>query len=133
MSEHRIYLIGGEDDEVATLTTENRGGVCHITFRYRGRVIEASADDYFDALRQIRLNLDTERLIPFCYGASLNVFPSGMSRSMGSGLKAYRLTVGHPALTKDLVSIFDSGHDVIPASVANQKQYFDDWIQSFKS
>jgi hypothetical protein len=133
MPEHTIHLIGGEDDETATLTTEDRDEVCHITFRYRDRIIEASAEDYFDAFCQIRLQLEPERLIPFCYGASLNVFPSGMSRSMGSGLEAYRLTKGSQALTKDLVGIFDSGPDVIPASVANQKEHFNDWIQSLKA
>ena len=133
MPEFTIHLIGGGDDEAATLTTEDRGELCHISFRYRDRVIEASAEDFFDALCQIRLQLEPERLIPFCYGASLNVFPSGMSRSMGAGMKAYRLTTGRQALTKDLVSIFDSGPDVIPASVANQKEHFNDWIQSLKA
>jgi hypothetical protein len=132
MPEHSIHLVGGEADKTATLTTEERGGLCHIFFRYRNRLIEACATDYFDAFRQIRLQLEPERLIPFCYGASLNVFPSGMARDMGSGLKAYRLTIGQKALTKELVSIFDSGHDVVPASVANQEEYFNDWIQSLK-
>lgn len=133
MPDYTIHLIGGEDDETATLTTEDRDEVCHIAFRYRDRIIEASADDYFDAFCLIRLKVEPERLIPFCYGASLNVFPSGMSRSMGSGLKAYRLAAGRQALSKDLVGIFDSGPDVVPASVANQKQHFNDWMQSLKA
>jgi hypothetical protein len=133
MSDHIIHLIGGEDDETATLTTEDRDEICHISFRYRDRIIEASAADYFDAFCQIRLQLEPERLIPFCYGASLNVYPSGMARNMGSGLSAYRLTTGRQALTKDLVGIFDTGHDVIPASVANQKEHYNDWIHSLKA
>lgn len=133
MPEHTIHLIGGEDEETATLTTEDSSEVCHIAFRYRGRIIEANAADYFDAFCQIRLQLEPERLIPFCYGASLHVFPSGMSRSMGSGLKAYRLSAGRQALTKDLVSIFDSGPDIIPSFVANQEEYFDEWIQSLQA
>ncbi|HEX8310775.1 MAG TPA: hypothetical protein VF614_05615 [Chthoniobacteraceae bacterium] len=132
MSDHTIHLIGGEDDETATLTTEPRDGRCHITFRYRDRIIEASATDYFEAFSQIRLQLEPERLIPLCYGASLNVFPSGMARDMGSGLSAYRLTIGRRASRDDLVRIFDSGLDVVPASVVNQKQHYDDWIQSPK-
>jgi hypothetical protein len=130
MSDHIIHLIGGEDDETATLTTQPRDGHCHITFRYRDRVIEASATDYFEAFSQIRLQLELERLIPFCYGASLNVFPSGMARDMGSGLSAYRLTVGCAPSKDALVRIFDSGPDVIPASVASQKDFFNQWIQS---
>jgi len=132
MSEHLIHLIGGSNDENATLTAERKKEACHITFQYRGQSIESEADDFFDAFCQIRLKLEQHGLIPLCYGASLNVFPSGMSRSMGSGLRAYRLTVGRQALTGDLVSIFDSGPDVIPASVANQKEYFDSWLASLK-
>jgi len=133
MPDHTIHLIGGKDDETATFTTVSRDGLCHITFRYRGKVVEASASDYFDAFCQIREQLQPERLIPFCYGASLNVFPSGMARDQGSGLSAYRLTIGRRASREDFVRIFDSGPDVIPASVADQKQHFDDWIQSLKA
>lgn len=133
MREYTIHLIGGENDEKATITTEERDRDCHIMFRYQDRLIEVSATDYFDAFCQIRLQLESERLMPVCYGASLNVFPSRMSRSMGSGLKAYRLTTGRQALTKDLVNIFDSGPDVVPASVANQKEHFNAWIHSLKA
>jgi hypothetical protein len=132
MSVHRVHLIGSKNDEVATLTTEDCGEDCHLSFCFRDRIIGASAADYFEAFSQIRMQLEPERLIPFCYGASLNVFPSGLSRKTGSGLSAYRLILGRQALAKDLVSIFDSGHDVMPASVADQKQYFNDWLQSLK-
>src|SRR5690349_16451849 len=78
MSEHIFHLIGGGDDETATVVAEPRNGLCHLTLRYRGREIEASARDYFEAFCQVREHLEAERLIPFCYGASLHVFPSGM-------------------------------------------------------
>lgn len=133
MLEQTIYLIGGEDDETAILVTEDRDEACHIIFRYRDRSIEASADDFFEAFCRVRLKLEADHLVPFCYGASLNVFPSGMARSMGSGLKAYRLSLGLHAVSKDLVGIFDSGPDIIPASVANQRKYFDDWVQSLRA
>src|SRR5262249_73940 len=115
------------------ITTAEYDELCHVTFQYRGRSLSASAEDFFEALAQVRIQLEPDHLIPFCYGASLNVFPSGMSRGMGSGLKAYRLTMVRQALTNDLVFIFDSGPDVIPASVARQKEYFDDWIESLRA
>ncbi|HEY8991376.1 MAG TPA: hypothetical protein VIM46_05330, partial [Luteolibacter sp.] len=104
-----------------------------IEFRFRNKVIEASASDYFDAFSRIREQLETEHLIPFCYGASLNVFPSGMARDMSAGLSAYRLAMGRHASREDLVRIFDAGPDVIPSSVANQRKHFDDWIQSLRA
>jgi len=96
-------------------------------------VIEADATDYFEAFCQIRLQLEPEKLVPFCYGASRNVYPSGMGRDMGKGLKAYRVTPGKPATMKDLVNIFDQGPDVVPASVADQKKYWEDWWESVRA
>ena len=132
MSDYSINLIGCKDDETATITTEDRGDLCHITFRYWDRVVESVGTDYFEAFCQIRLHLEDVRLIPVCYGASLNVFPSGMGRDMGPGLSAYRCTLGQQAMSVDLVHIFDSGDDVIPASVAKQRQYHDEWIRSLR-
>jgi len=95
-------------------------------------MIEASDSDFFEAFCQIRSRLEQERLIPFCYGASLNVFPSGMARDMGAGLSAYRLAMGRGASPSDLVSIFDSGPDVIPSFVSKQEEFFNAWIQATK-
>jgi hypothetical protein len=72
-------------------------------------------------------------LIPFCYGASLNVYPSGMARDMGQGLKAYKLAMGRHAKREGLVEIFAEGPDVIPASVALQEQFWRDWLASPRS
>ena len=71
MSEYLIHLVGGADDESGVLSTRDHEGGCRISFVYRARSIDAQADDYFEALSQIRLQLEEEGLIPFCYGASL--------------------------------------------------------------
>ena len=134
MSEHTIHLIGGADGETAIVTCSPEGGQFRVSFRYRGHVLEESAPDYFDAFCRVRQQLEEERLIPFCYGASLNVFPSGMCRDMSAGMKAYRMTIGKQVNPKkDLVSIFAEGPDVIPATVTHQKEHFDDWLKSKKA
>ena len=130
MSDYPIHLIGGSDDEAGLVSYGPVDGLCRVSFNYRGRSIEASSSDYFEAFSQIRLQLEREGLIPFCYGSSLNVFPSGMCRDMGSALSAYKLVAGRAPERTDLVKIFESGHDVIPASVANQKAFYSNWIQS---
>ncbi|MGC4014884.1 MAG: hypothetical protein QM755_10280 [Luteolibacter sp.] len=132
MIDQTLYLIGGADDEIANFIAFPLDDHCHVQFTYRGKQITATASDYFEALSDIRLQLEAENLIPFCYGASLNVFPSGMCRDMGAGLSAYRLTLGQTPRQSDLVGIFDSGPDVIPASVANQKAFFETWLQTPK-
>jgi hypothetical protein len=129
MTEHRVRLIGGENDEFGIFSTSEHHDRCHLTFTYRGLTLDAEADDFFEALCEIRVSLEKERLIPFCYGASLNVYLSGMSRDMGQGLKAYKLQAGKPALTKDLVLIFSEGSDVIPAYVTPQKEFFEEWLK----
>ena len=128
MTEHQIYLIGGDDDEAGILTTDRQGEGCRLSFLVRGRLVEAVADDFFEAFCQVRQQLETDSLIPFCYGASLNVYPSRMSRQMASGTVAYVLTMGKSAETR--VKIFDSGPDVKPASVDNQKKFYADWLAS---
>lgn len=131
MTEHKIHLIGGADDEEGFVTCEPRNGLCHVTFRYRNQTIEESATDYFEAFCCVRLHLEKEKLIPFCYGASLNVYPSGMCRDMGAGMTAYRISMGKQVDRKgDLVGIFTEAPDVIPATVSKQKEYFDEWIKS---
>ena len=132
-SEFPIYLIGGRDDETAIFALDEGDDGCELSCSYRGKVILVEADDYFDALCEIRQRLASEGLIPFCYGASLNVYPSGMSRSMGGGLKAYRLTSGRQALMADIVEIFAEGPDIIPASVELQKKFFEEWLRSLGS
>ena len=64
------------------------------------------------------------------YGGSRNVFPSGMSRDMGSGLKAYRLTLGSTGRLEDLVGIFETGPGIEPATVDEQRAFFREWVSS---
>ncbi len=56
--------------------------------------IARDADDFFAALCSIRAVLGVADLMPRCYGSSRNVYPSGMTRGMGTGDKAYRLYLG---------------------------------------
>lgn len=131
--QHRIVLIGGETGEQAVFTEDDSHDTCKLTCAYRGKTIEAEATDFFEALCLIRQQLDPEGLTPFCYGASLNVYPSGMARDMGLGLKAYRLTKGEPARRADLVEIFDAGPDVTPASVQAQETFWREWLAALRA
>ncbi|WP_440635990.1 hypothetical protein ACSHT2_19960 [Bradyrhizobium sp. PUT101] len=126
--QHEIALIGAGDDERAVFTEYEIGPACKLTCAYRGKTIEAEASDFFEALCLVRRQLEPEGLIPFCYGASLNVYPSGMARDMGAGLKAYRLKKGVHTRMADLVEIFTTGPDVIPASVDAQEEFFREWL-----
>lgn len=130
MEAHSIFLMGGANDERATLLEDEGDDNCSLKLTWREREITASADDFFDALCGIRLQLEAEGLLLFCYGASLNVYPSGMGRSMALGKMAYKMKIGKHVSTADLVDIFSEGPDVIPATVARQREYFDEWVSS---
>jgi len=107
---------------------EDEFPLCTLTLRYAEHEIVAVEDDYFEAMRTIRKQLALDGIVPVCYGASRNCFPSGMSREMGQAILVYRMTMGIQAKTEDLVSIFNSGTDVDPVTVEEQSAFFDEWL-----
>lgn len=129
--DYEIFAIGGDDGETISLTGEDVGSGCRLTCRVREETHHADESDFFEALRTIRRRaLEPLGLIPFCYGASLKVWPSTMARDMGRGLKAYKIEIGSQAT--ELVEIFDSGPDVIPSKVDLQEAYARDWLGSLR-
>jgi hypothetical protein len=130
MLEYTISLIGGEKDGTARIMCEARGQLCHMTICYGEKAMEEAPSDYFKALCQARLRLEKEGFSLLCYGSSLNVYPSGMCRDMGSGLQAYRLKIGKKPAMSDLVEIFEVGPDVTLATVGEQTAYFEEWLRS---
>jgi hypothetical protein len=46
-----IRLLGGEEDETGSVDCVHLNEACHIVFRYRGKVVEESTRDYFEANR----------------------------------------------------------------------------------
>lgn len=103
-----------------------------LSLQYNGKEITSTDHDYFSAMCSIRRILEQEGSWLICYGASRNVYPSGMSRSMGAAVKAYKLEMGSPGRMSDLVCIFDAGPDVVPATVAEQEEFFKKWLESFR-
>ena len=103
-----------------------------LDLRFAGERIIASADTFFDALAEMRRTLERQGFRPKCLGATKNFYPSPMIRSMGGGEKAYRLRLGCPAKTEDLVSIFDSDRNTDPVSVEEQEEFYRIWLKSLK-
>lgn len=101
-----------------------------LSLRFQKREITKVDTDYFAALCAIRVELETMGILVNCYGASRNVYPSPMMRSMGSGDKAYKLHMGQPAKQENIVSIFDTGPDVRPTTVSDQEDYYKQWLNS---
>ena len=75
--------------------------------------VEAGADDAFEALCRVREQVEPGGWRLGVAGAQVDVWPSGMARDQGGGLRAYRLTPGGPG---DVVDTFEP---VDPATVTN--------------
>jgi len=90
--------------------------------------ITEEATDFFEALCKVRLKLEARGVFVATYGGSRAVFPSGMCRDMGAGLKAYRLSLGQRG--GSLVEIFDTGPDLEVATVEQQRAFFKQWLSS---
>ncbi len=100
---------------------------------FNGRTVFADSDEgYFDALSRVRQVIEPDGYRLLCLGASEGVFPSGMSRGMGTGGMAYRLEKGKPATSNDLISIFDTDASVVPVTIEQQQAYFNEWIESLR-
>jgi hypothetical protein len=119
-TEHGVFLV---DDDCDT-------DQCVLILETPQQRYEVQADDYFEAMCSIRRQLEDEGARLLCWGASRNVYPSPMSRSMGNGRKAYRLTLGKPAMMHDLVDIFAQDAGVQVATVEEQVSFYTAWLIS---
>jgi len=104
-------------DATVTWRFERTSWVVEIACPGFGKA-EARADDAFEALCLIR-----EELEPFGWqigvaGAQANVWPSGMARDQGGGLRAYRMT---PERVGDLVDTFEPVDPETVTTVALQR------------
>ena len=99
-------------------------GECRVQIDCQGRVSEGRRTDYFDALEEARLPFEADGYRLLCYGASLNVFPSGMGRSCALGMESYQFREKGPKGSK---IIFKTGKDVIPATVKEQRLFHLKW------
>ncbi|MGI9199533.1 MAG: hypothetical protein ACR2QL_00640 [Woeseiaceae bacterium] len=98
-----------------------------VTVGSRSR--EKSGFDFFEAFQKARKPFESDGFRFLCYGASLKVWPSGMARDMGGGMKAYRLYEDRRPSMDDLVQIFASGEGVIPSTVEEQTSYAEAWFE----
>lgn len=105
---------------------------CRVRIVFEDRSFEGVAEDFFDALAALRRSCESAGYRVLCYGASRNVWPSGMARDMGRGLKAYRKSLGQPTTREDLVGIFETGSDVEPCTVEEQRAFNERWANSLR-
>jgi hypothetical protein len=79
--------------------------------------------DFFECLRAFRRVIEPDGFRVLCQGARPNVHPSGMSSEAGAWT-SYALTLGQPALTKDLVGTFDPVEDIASVGTVEEQDEF---------
>lgn len=126
-----VGLINCNDIDIVQLElTESENSIFRIVLKYSNLDFEGQADNYFDALKLLRKELEKYNYQIVCKGACRNVYPSAMILCMGEGRKAYTLREGVPAKFDDLVDIFDFHEELECVSVADQESYYDYWFDS---
>jgi len=81
--------------------------------------------DLYKAMQALREYLEAKGCQLLCAGARPDVAPSGMSRSMGDGRKAYVLHLGKQAT--ELVDIFDYAEPALVGTVQLQREHVRAW------
>ncbi|MEN8376960.1 MAG: hypothetical protein ABFS34_16150 [Gemmatimonadota bacterium] len=97
----------------------------HVDILFQGGSYRGSAGDYFGALMEARPPLEHAGYRLLCYGASRNVWASGMARCMAQGLLA--VLHGRP-FADGPVHIFETGPEVVPATVDEQMDFLGEWL-----
>jgi hypothetical protein len=84
--------------------------------------------DIYKAMQTLREYLEAKGCQLLCAGARPDVAPSGMSRSMGGGGKAYVMQMGKQAT--ELVDIFDYAEPGVVGTVKQQREFVETWFAS---
>ena len=93
-----------------------------------GRFYQES-HSYFDALIDLRKELEPLQIKVLCFGARKDVWASGMQRDMGAGLSAYLLSAESEG-RKPAQSIFDYAPPETIGTVDEQRRYAEGWLNS---
>lgn len=93
-------------------------------------VLVGTGPDMFDALIEIRRQLENDGWLIAVQGSRLNAYPSGMARDMGGGERIYVMYPGRAARLEDLVDTLAEADPATLASVDDQKRYVEEWRQS---
>ncbi len=117
----------------AMVITNEVNDIYKIYFKAQGYNTYAEGENFFYALLELRKELELQDVKLLCKGCCRDVYPSPMILSMGDAIKAYKLTMGKHALTKDIVSIFDPCELDEYASIEEQYAYYLEWSKCKKN
>ncbi len=125
------YLKNGEKKQaIIELAESDREDKVKIKLTLGDDVFEAISETYFEALIEIRKELEIRDIKLLCKGCCRNVYPSGMILSMGVGRKVYELELGKQAKMDSLVDIFEPCLREEYATNMEQEEFYKTWLES---
>jgi hypothetical protein len=89
-------------------------------------------ENLFDALKQLRLQLEKDGYFLLCNAARKDAYPSRMALEMGGGRKIYLLTLGAQTKRDDLVGVLESASIDQVCTVAAQWDSYQAWLRSLE-
>jgi hypothetical protein len=92
--------------------------------------MKIKGENFFSALLALRSELEKEKIQIVCNGSAKNVYPSRMQLSMGTGRKAYKLSIGQQAKNSNMVDIFDCDEELEFVDIDEQSKYYSEWLKS---
>ncbi len=101
-----------------------------IELTFSGRKFSSKSENFFSALQALREELERKNIQILCNGAAKNIYPSPMQMSMGSGRKAYKLSIGQQAKNSDVVDIFDYDEELDFVNLDEQSKYYSECLKS---
>ncbi|MFD4910609.1 hypothetical protein [Kitasatospora purpeofusca] len=91
-----------------------------------GAIWTAAGEDFFEALKSVRLQIEPLSYLLLCNGARVDAHPSGMLRDMTGGSALYILKMKR--VPRERVFIFDRAEADAVGTVADQRDFYQAWL-----
>ncbi|MCE7002416.1 hypothetical protein LWC34_06155 [Kibdelosporangium philippinense] len=128
-----VLVLRGQVRVMSALTWQRH---CDRTYRITlggpDGPVTASGNDLFEALQQVRLQLEPRGWSIAVHGARNDTYPTGMMRDMNGAQRVYVLRLGRHVHRAHLVFIFHEAAVESLGTVEEQKAYYRDWRLSLK-
>ncbi|WP_051433185.1 hypothetical protein [Promicromonospora kroppenstedtii] len=126
MKSTEVALLGEQRPATLTLRT---GVDCLISAELPGgTTIDGSGGDFYEALRELRLIVESSGRLLLCAGSRRDVHPSAMQRQWTQGRRAYALGGVFKGEKAPVVDIFDPIDVADVVSVEAQQAWYSEWL-----
>jgi hypothetical protein len=128
-----VPMIRGSERVTSTLRWELRSDRTYtIDLDGPDGRVTGNGSDLFQALQEIRSELEPRGWLIAVQGARVDAYPTGMVRDMIGARRVYILRVSQQAQREHLVDIFAEAAADSLGTVEQQKNYYRDWRLSLK-